>query len=177
MAIINKKWRKDASNTAVEAALRAVGATLAAVACHEATKTEFVSKGDLQKTIGNIAAPALSILSIAGDIFLEHPYLKAACQGMYSIALVKSASVIAPSIGNYTGLKGVAIPRTRGIMNGYNPGNKKVLTQYTARPQNANQQAFAKVAEYAEKTVNKPTNDIYNANTISGVKQVAESML
>lgn len=179
MAIISKKWRQNASNTAVEAALRAGGAGVAATLLHKVTKADFTEKSDLNKTIGNIAAPLLSAVAVAGDLFLEHPYLKAMCQGMYSFSLIKSASVIMPSLGNYTGLKGVQVRNAQRFINGVKPhimngapstGSSPALQ----RPQTANQEAFAKVAEIAEQTVN-------TASQINGVKgsleKTAESML
>lgn len=179
MAIISKKWRQNASNTAVEAALRAGGAGVAATLLHKVTKADFTEKSDLNKTIGNIAAPLLSAVAVAGDLFLEHPYLKAMCQGMYSFSLIKSASVIMPSIGNYTGLKGVQVRNAQRFINGVRPRimNGTPSTGYRPalqRPQTANQEAFAKVAEIAEQTVN-------TASQINGVKgsleKTAESML
>jgi hypothetical protein len=140
MALINSKWRKDAGSTAGNALARVAGSGIAAVILEKLTSADFTGKSDVNKTIGNLAGPVVSLLGIAGDLFLAEPMLKAACQGMYAMAVPKSVAVIAPSIGSYMGLTGLdetAMPaimngvKTPAIMNGV--GNPRVVT-YTPRP-------------------------------------------
>lgn len=140
MALINSKWRKDAGSTAGNALARVAGSGIAAVILEKLTSADFTGKSDVNKTIGNLAGPVVSLLGIAGDLFLAEPMLKAACQGMYAMAVPKSIAVIAPSIGSYMGLTGIdetAMPAimngvtTPAIMNGV--GNPRVVT-YTPRP-------------------------------------------
>ena len=140
MAMINSKWRKDAGSTAGNALARVAGSGIAAVILEKLTSAEFTGKSDVNKTIGNLAGPVVSLLGIAGDLFLAEPMLKAACQGMYAMAVPKSIAVIAPSIGSYMGLTGLDENSMAAIMNGVNTpaimngvGNPRVLT-YTPRP-------------------------------------------
>lgn len=140
MALINSKWRKDAGSTAGNALARVAGSSIAAVILEKLTSADFTGKSDVNKTIGNLAGPVVSLLGIAGDLFLAEPMLKAACQGMYAMAVPKSIAVIAPSIGSYMGLTGLDENSMPAIMNGVNTpaimngvGNPRVLT-YTPRP-------------------------------------------
>lgn len=140
MALINPKWRKDAGSTAGNALARVAGSGIAAVILEKLTSADFTGKSDVNKTIGNLAGPVVSLLGIAGDLFLAEPMLKAACQGMYAMAVPKSIAVIAPSIGSYMGLTGLDENSMPTIMNGVNTpaimngvGNPRVLT-YTPRP-------------------------------------------
>ena len=140
MALINSKWRRDAGSTAGNALARVAGSGIAAVILEKLTSADFTGKSDVNKTIGNLAGPVVSLLGIAGDLFLAEPMLKAACQGMYAMAVPKSIAVIAPSIGSYMGLTGLDENSMPAIMNGVNTpaimngvGNPRVLT-YTPRP-------------------------------------------
>ena len=140
MALINSKWRKDAGSTAGNALARVAGSSIAAVILEKLTSADFTGKSDVNKTIGNLAGPVVSLLGIAGDLFLAEPMLKAACQGMYAMAVPKSIAVIAPSIGSYMGLTGLDENSMPAIMNGVNTpaimngiGNPRVLN-YTPRP-------------------------------------------
>lgn len=140
MALINSKWRKDAGSTAGNALARVAGSGIAAVILEKLTSADFTNKSDVNKTIGNLAGPVVSLLGIAGDLFLAEPMLKAACQGMYAMAVPKSIAVIAPSIGSYMGLTGLDETAMPAIMNGVNKpaimngvGNPRVVT-YTPRP-------------------------------------------
>ena len=140
MALINSKWRRDAGSTAGNALARVAGSGIAAVILEKLTSADFTGKSDVNKTIGNLAGPVVSLLGIAGDLFLAEPMLKAACQGMYAMSVPKSIAVIAPSIGSYMGLTGLDENSMPAIMNGVNTpaimngvGNPRVLT-YTPRP-------------------------------------------
>lgn len=119
-SFVNSKWRKDAGDNAVAGVMRVLGCGLAAAILHKVTSTEFTSKSDVNKTIGNVAGPALSILGIASDLFLGNEMLRGIGQGMYTFAIPKSISVIAPAIGNYMGLSGISANTIPAIMNGVN---------------------------------------------------------
>lgn len=170
MAIINQKWRKDASENAINAFVRATGAGITATILHKVTASEFTSKSSLNATIGNVAAPIWTLLTLAGDIFLQNPMLKAFCQGSYAFGAVKALSVVAPVVGDYTGLKGIEAKR---ILNGViMNGMPKTLPQ----GQNQNtQEVLKKIAERAEANVNaqKETPIAENAS----IEEIAERML
>lgn len=165
MAIINQKWRKDASENAINAFVRATGAGITATILHKVTASEFTSKSSLNATIGNVAAPIWTLLTLAGDIFLQNPMLKAFCQGSYAFGAVKALSVVAPVVGDYTGLNGVEMKK---IMNGVIMNGTQALQQ-----KNNTQEVLQKIAKRAEE------NAIANANSNDEktVTDVAESML
>lgn len=165
MAIINQKWRKDASENAINAFVRATGAGITAAILHKVTASEFTSKSSLNATIGNVAAPIWTLLTLAGDIFLQNPMLKAFCQGSYAFGAVKALSVVAPVVGDYTGLKGVEMEK---IMNGV------IMNGTPALPKKDNtQEVLKKIAERAEEKAIANAN----SNDEKTVTDVAESML
>lgn len=165
MAIINQKWRKDASENAINAFVRATGAGITATILHKVTASEFTSKSSLNATIGNVAAPIWTLLTLAGDIFLQNPMLKAFCQGSYAFGAVKALSVVAPVVGDYTGLKGVEMKK---IMNGVIMNGTPALQQ-----KNNTQEVLQKIAKRAEEKAIANAN----SNDEKTVTDVAESML
>lgn len=165
MAIINQKWRKDASENAINAFVRATGAGITATILHKVTASEFTSKSSLNATIGNVAAPIWTLLTLAGDIFLQNPMLKAFCQGSYAFGAVKALSVVAPVVGDYTGLKGVEMKK---IMNGVIMNGTQALQQ-----KNNTQEVLQKIAKRAEEKAIANAN----SNDEKTVTDVAESML
>lgn len=118
MAFINKKWRRDIGDNAVEALMRVGGCGVSAVILNKVTSESFTAQSSLYKTIGNLAGPALSVIGLLGDMFLENPMLRSLCQGMYTFAIPKSVAVVAPVVGDYMGLSGIDATNTPPIMNG-----------------------------------------------------------
>lgn len=119
-SLVNSKWRKDAGDNAVSGVMRVLGCGIAAAVLNKVTSTEFTSKSDVNKTIGNVAGPAISIIGIAADLFLGNDMLRGLGQGMYTFAIPKSVAIIAPAVGNYMGLSGISANSTPAIMNGVN---------------------------------------------------------
>lgn len=176
MALINNKWRKDAGDNAVDALLRVAGVGLSSVLLTKVTSAEFSAGSNLKKTIGNIAGPAWSLMTLAGDIFLGSAPLRAFCQGCYSYGLVKSASVIAPVLQNYTGLKGLEEDSMPAIMNGVimngtdensTTATPEEIQQYVEQSPTEEQQALTQVADYIEE----------GADDAVRIGEVAEAML
>lgn len=142
--MINKKWKKDASDNAVNALMRVGGAAVASMVLKKVTDASFTSQSNVNKTIGNIASPILSLVALAGDIFLDSPALRGVCQGVYSYSIPKTVATIAPAIGEYMALNGAPAPLilngTPGIMNGTpaiaNTAQKPAIPPktYTAEP-------------------------------------------
>lgn len=114
MAFVNKKWRRDIGDNAVNALLRVGGCGAAAFAIKQLTDSEFTSKSSLYKTIGNLSGPAIAVVGLLADMFAESPVIRAIGQGMYTYAIPKGIAVNAPIIGDYLGLSGT----TPAIMNG-----------------------------------------------------------
>ena len=184
MAIINKKWRKDASFVATSALARIAGAGATAAILKKVTDETFTSKSDLNKTIGNLASPFWTLLTMAGDLFLENPYLKSFCQGSYSFSTLKTLKDVVPVVGNYFGLSGADMPQImNGVtfsnpprtMNGIMNGTPAIAEPYTTAPQSSDQETFKKVAEYAEESIANSINGVNNS--LGDVQTVAESML
>ena len=104
--MINKKWRRDASDNAINALMRVGGCALTSIVLKKVTSEAFTSQSNVNQTIGNIASPIVSAAAIAGDIFLANPMLRAFCQGVYTYAVPKTVAQIAPAVGEYMGLSG-----------------------------------------------------------------------
>ena len=182
MALVNKKWRKDASDNALNAGMRVLGAIVTSILLQKAP--DFLKSENVKNTVNNILPPLVTAGLVAGDLFLETPALRSICQGGYSFAFLKSVARVVQGSGNYMGLQGLS---TGGIMNG-TPVKTPTLPPIPTKPalptttatQTPAQRTFSRVAEYAEKVAN---NDAKTAASISGVadvakaQSVAESML
>lgn len=182
MALVNKKWRKDASDNALNAGMRVLGAIGTSILLQKAP--DFFKSENVKNTVNNILPPLVTAGLVAGDLFLEAPALRSICQGGYSFAFLKSVARVVQGSGNYMGLQGI---RTNGIMNGA-PVKTPILPPIPSKPalptttatQTPAQRTFNRVAEYAERVAN---NDMKTAASISGVadvakaQSVAESML
>lgn len=190
MALVNKKWRKDASDNALNAGMRVLGAIGTSILLQKAP--DFFKSENVKNTVNNILPPLVTAGLVAGDLFLETPALRSICQGGYSFAFLKSVARVVQGSGNYMGLQGISTNgimhgiRTNGIMNG-TPVKTPTLPPIPSKPalpttttQTPAQKTFSRVAEYAEKVAN---NDVKTAASISGVadvakaQSVAESML
>lgn len=187
MALVNKKWRKDASDNALNAGMRVLGAIGTSILLQKAP--DFFKSENVKNTVNNILPPLVTAGLVAGDLFLETPALRSICQGGYSFAFLKSVARVVQGSGNYMGLQGLSTGgimhgiRTNGIMNG-TPVKTPTLPPIPSKPalpaQTPAQRTFSRVAEYAEKVAN---NDAKTAASISGVadvakaQSVAESML
>lgn len=191
MALVNKKWRKDASDNALNAGMRVLGAIGTSILLQKAP--DFFKSENVKNTVNNILPPLVTAGLVAGDLFLETPALRSICQGGYSFAFLKSVARVVQGSGNYMGLQGISTGgimhgiRTNGIMNG-TPVKTPTLPPIPSKPalptttatQTPAQKTFSRVAEYAERVAN---NDAKTAASISGVadvakaQSVAESML
>lgn len=191
MALVNKKWRKDASDNALNAGMRVLGAIGTSILLQKAP--DFFKSENVKNTVNNILPPLVTAGLVAGDLFFETPALRSICQGGYSFAFLKSVARVVQGSGNYMGLQGISTGgimhgiRTNGIMNG-TPVKTPTLPPIPSKPalptttatQTPAQRTFSRVAEYAEKVAN---NDAKTAASISGVadvakaQSVAESML
>lgn len=183
MALINKKWRKDASDNALNAGMRVLGAIGTSILLQKAT--DFFKSENVKNTVNNILPPLVTAGLVAADLFLETPALRSICQGGYSFAFLKSVSRVVQGSGNYMGLQGLSTGgimhgiRTNGIMNG-TPVKTPTLPPIPSKPalptttatQTAAQKTFSRVAEYAERMQN---NDAKTAASISGVADVAKA--
>jgi hypothetical protein len=158
MALIRKNWQKFASNNAVNAVMRVVGAGASAFVLKKLTEDESTN---LKKTIKNLSAPALTIVGVLGDLMFDDEKLKSVCQGVYTFSALKAAAVVAPSIGSYMGLQGVDGEQI--IMNGAEAPiimNGAETTEETTSAEveeiqeiqnpNPDGETFKQVAEYIE---------------------------
>lgn len=159
-SLINNKWRRDAGDNAVSALMRVLGCGITAAILNKVTSTDFTSKSDVNKTIGNVAGPALSLMGVAADMFLGNEMLRGIGQGMYTIAIPKSVAVIAPAIGNYMGLGNPnSIP---SIMNGVSrPAIMNGTSNYVVYPKTAINNAATAVRTTGEMSERK-------ANSLAG---------
>lgn len=156
MAFINKKWRRDIGDNAVNALMRVGGCGVSAYILNKVTSDSFTSQSNLKKTIGNLAGPALTVVGLLADMFAESPIVRSIGQGMYTFAIPKSIAVVAPVVGEYMGLSGVDATSTPTIMNGTpNPypaimngvGSTPDFKQYAAQAAPADSQTVQGLAE------------------------------
>lgn len=90
MALINSKWRKTASDNAIDAVARVGGVGIAAYVLNEIQNPEEGEISNIRDTMIKVSAPGLALLGVAGDIFLSHPVLRAFCQGLYAYAVPRT---------------------------------------------------------------------------------------
>lgn len=182
MALIKKTWRKDASDNAIKATMRVLGAGVTAIALQKLP--DLFTSENVKQTVKNIAAPLWSGVMVAGDLLLDNQYLRAVCQGGYSFGFLKTAAVIIRGSGNYMGLQGIdyprilngVIPSTNGIMNG-TPAPALPYIPPTPTPA---QNKFLKVADYAANSANSERQtaaNISGVNDTERAQSVAQSML
>lgn len=168
--MINKKWRKDASDNAVSALMRVGGCALTSIVLKKVTSDSFTAQSNVNKTIGNIASPFVAALGVAGDIFLANPSLRAFCQGVYTYAVPKTVAQIAPAVGAYMGLNGAIMHGTpHAIMHG-TPGimhGTPALPAAATAAVTPSQAAMMAVAEGVKKTA-APAEPQVNSMLLNG---------
>lgn len=114
--LVKKNWQKDATDNAIEAGIRAGGALFSAFVLNKFFSGEpkdGVAKevsANTAKTLHNIAGPLFMGLGILGDMMFADPKLKAACQGVTTYSALHSIAVIAPAVGEATGVSGLPTP-------------------------------------------------------------------
>lgn len=114
--LIKKNWQKDASDIAINAGLRAGGALVSAFVLNKFFSGEpkdGVSKelsANTAKTLHNIAGPIMLGLSVLGDMMFADPKIRAVCQGVTTYSALHSIAVIAPAVGEATGVSGLPTP-------------------------------------------------------------------
>lgn len=167
MALIRKNWQKDASNNGVKALSRVAGAGVAAFIL---TKLTTGADTNAKTTIKNISGPALTIAAVLGDMMFEDNKLRALCQGMYTYGALKSVAVIAPSVAEPIGLRGLGeilnAPTT--ISTEETPEEIQSIEQGAQNDGNNWQQ----VAEYIE----EEAEDAIETSETSGIENFAASM-
>lgn len=129
MAFIKKNWQKSATDNSVKALMRVTGAGASAFILKKLTEDESTN---LKKTIKNISAPAITVLSVLGDLMLEDEKLRALCQGMYTYSFLKAISVIAPSVGTMMGLAGVDEQQIQSVVDSIRLGAITKVASNTA---------------------------------------------
>lgn len=115
MSFLEKNWQKKAADSAVQNAMRIVGASVAAYATKKLTEDESTNA---KKTIKNISSPLITAAGIVGSMIIADPNIRAICEGVATFAALKSIAVVAPSVGEAVGLKGVKLQDMPVIMNG-----------------------------------------------------------
>lgn len=90
MALINSKWRKTASDNAIDAVARVGGVGIAAYVLNAIQNPEGGEISNIRDTMIKVSAPGLALLGVAGDIFLSHPVIRAFCQGLYAYAVPRT---------------------------------------------------------------------------------------
>lgn len=114
--LVRKNWQKDAGDTAVEAGIRAGGALATAFILNKFFSGEpkdGVTKevsANTAKTLHNIAGPMFVGLGVLGDMMFSDSKLRSLCQGVTTYAVLHSIAVIAPSVGEATGVSGLDTP-------------------------------------------------------------------
>lgn len=192
MAFIRKNWQKSAGANAVNALMRVGGAGVTAVA------TNYISKNatgsGLKKTLGNLAAPAMTAIGVMIDLIADNDNIRAFAQGMYTFGALKTASKFITVMG----INGIddenAIMNGAEILNGNEEeeivyvdedGNvvsgigattettTSDLPEEIAAAQNGadpNGKAFAEVADYIE----QGADNAIQVNGIDGMGDVEE---
>lgn len=114
--LIKKNWQKDASENAINAGLRAGGALVSAFVLNKFFSGEpkdGVTKevsANTAKTLHNIAGPLFLGLGVIGDMMFADEKLRALCQGITTYSALHSIAVIAPAVGEATGVSGLPTP-------------------------------------------------------------------
>lgn len=184
MSFINKKWRKDIGENAVNALLRITGAGVTTIALNKLTEDESTN---LKKTIANISGPGMFLLGTAVDIFAGDDKIRAFGQGMATLSALFATAKIAPSVGEFMGLAGVnpIMNGTPGIMNGL--GATTMQSNIDTPEEIANivdvnpdGKIFDTVADYIDQNADAAieVNGLAaTANEQAGLEYYAESML
>lgn len=113
---VRKNWQKDAGDTAINAGIRAGGALATAFILNKFFSGEpkdgvaKESAANTAKTLHNIAGPAFMALGLLGDMMFSSPELRSLCQGVTTYSTLHSIAVIAPSVGEATGVSGLDTP-------------------------------------------------------------------
>lgn len=193
MAFIKKNWQKSAGANAVNALMRVGGAGVTAVA------TNYISKNatgsGLKKTLGNLAAPAMTAIGVMIDLIADNENIRAFAQGMYTFGALKTASKFITVMG-INGVDDTGIMNgTPNIMNGlgeteevvYVDENGNVISGIGATTETTtselpeeisaaqsgadpNGKTFAEVADYIE----QDADNAIQVNGIDGMGEVEE---
>lgn len=115
MAFIRKNWQKYAGANAVGALMRVGGAGVTAVATNYIQKNATGS--GIKKTLGNLSAPAFTIVGVLLDLVADNENIRAFAQGMYTFGALKTASKFITVMG-INGVEDDAIMNGSEIMDG-----------------------------------------------------------
>lgn len=107
MGFINQKWQKTASDNIMRAVSRIGGGISGAFVFQK-----FFSKegNDKEKSLRNIAGPALMVTGLALDLVTTNDYVRSFGQGLTVMAAAHSIAVISPSVAETFGLRGLGEP-------------------------------------------------------------------
>lgn len=112
---IKKNWQKDATKVAVNTGIRAAGAISGAFLTNK-----LFGEGK-SKTMQNIGGPVVLLVGTLGDMMLEDPKLRAACQGLATYGAMHSVAVIAPdSVGESVGISGLDVTKNQATATMFN---------------------------------------------------------
>lgn len=174
MAFIQKNWLKNAGANAVNALLRVGGAAVSATSLKMIS--DKATGSGLKKTLGNIAAPAMTAIGVIVDLVAANENIRAFAQGLYTMGMLRTIGTIAPVAQSPLGLSGfdgeimngvdgeimngteevVYVDENGNVVNGLGETNEYttadmpeelVAAQTGADP---NGKAFAEVADYIE---------------------------
>lgn len=185
MAFVNKKWRRDIGDNAVNAAARIGGAGLAAYAINKMLTIEGTTpQSNMQKTLAIMGAPGVAVIGLLGDLFVENPIVRAFCQGLYTYAAPRTIANMnddlaeafgwtkAPDFESNTGTSGIGNPV---IMNGV--GNPPIMNGVgSARAISTQTTPYVVIPKKAVQ--NAATTQVEEkASEEASVKGLAEAML
>lgn len=128
MAFVNKKWRRDIGDNAINAAARIGGSGIAAYAINKLQTIDdaTATQSNLKRTLAIVGAPGITILGLCGDLFVENPIVRAFCQGLYTYGAARTIANMNDDLATEFGwkaaptLKNNGVSGVPGIMNGVN---------------------------------------------------------
>lgn len=193
MPLINSKWRKTASDNAIDAVARVGGVGIAAYVLNEIQNPEGSEVSNIRDTMIKVSAPGLALLGVAGDIFLTHPVLRAFCQGLYAYAVPRTLANFSKDLSEAMGWdpmpefatkdeKEKETPKTPAITDGSNNGTTAGVIMNGASTQimngsnfNANTTPYVVIPPQAVEQAAKEVKEKYASD--ADIKGLAEAML
>lgn len=193
MPLINSKWRKTASDNAIDAVARVGGVGIAAYVLNEIQNPEGSEVSNIRDTMIKVSAPGLALLGVAGDIFLTHPVLRAFCQGLYAYAVPRTLANFSKDLSEAMGWdpmpefatkdeKEKETPKTPAITDGSNNGTTAGVIMNGASTQimngsnfNANTTPYVVIPPQAVEQAAKEVKEKYASD--ADIKGLAKAML
>ena len=100
---IKSNWQKDASDVAINAALRGLGAGASAYILNtvfNGKPKEGSAQTNTASTLRNIMGPVFLGIGVMGDMMIEDEKMRAICQGIATYSMIHSVAVIAPDFAD-----------------------------------------------------------------------------